>query len=78
MKLMSLANKPSNRVSLANKQLPNFPKKGDTMSVFEILETYETFWCDIHRNFVSSAECFECEFKSCADCLRAYGCDNCE
>lgn len=78
MKLMSLANKPSNRVSLANKQLPNFLKKGDTMSVFEILETYETFWCDIHQNFVSGAECIECEMKSCADCLRAYGCDNCE
>lgn len=77
MKLMSLANKPSNRVSLANKQLPNFPKKGDTMS-FEILETYELLFCEIHRDYVNGAECFECEFNSCAECLRVYGCDNCD
>lgn len=43
----------------------------------EILETYETTWCEIHKNFISLAECVECEMSTCADCLRAYGCDNC-
>lgn len=48
------------------------------MSVFEILETYELLFCEIHRDYVSGAECFECEMNSCAECLRVYGCDNCE
>jgi len=78
MKLMSLANKSQVRVSLANKQLSNPLTKGDTMSVFEILETYELLFCEIHRDYVNGAECFECEFNSCAECLRVYGCDNCE
>lgn len=57
--------------------------KGVTMTIteiensLEILETYETTWCEIHKNFISLAECVECEMSTCADCLRAYGCDNC-
>jgi hypothetical protein len=44
MKLMSLANKLSNQVSLANKQLPTIQKKGDTMSnKFKSLEELKQF-----------------------------------
>lgn len=41
---MSLANKPSNRVSLANKQLPNSLKKGVTMTnSFKSLDELKQF-----------------------------------
>jgi hypothetical protein len=41
---MSLANKPRNRVSLANKQLPNSLKKGVTMTnSFKSLDELKQF-----------------------------------
>jgi hypothetical protein len=43
----------------------------------EIIETAETVFCQIHADYVSATECFECEMVSCSDCVRAYGCDNC-
>lgn len=47
------------------------------MTTLEILETAEIVFCAIHSDYVNSAECIECDFASCADCLRQYGCDNC-
>ena len=43
----------------------------------EILESAETVFCGIHSDYVASADCVECQMTNCADCLRAYGCDNC-
>lgn len=47
------------------------------MTTLEIIESAETIFCEIHFDYVASAECVECEMSSCADCLRAFGCDNC-
>lgn len=47
------------------------------MTQLEVLETVEVVYCAIHSDYVNSAECMECDFANCSDCLRAYGCDNC-
>lgn len=47
------------------------------MTTLEVIENVETVYCDIHSDYVNSAECVECEMTICAECLRSYGCDNC-